>query len=223
MGNILQQNQPLVNEPLAGSSAAMSDWSKSFSVKPLIRTQQENTLLLFRHAWAICLNPLMNANSCCIKVALTHRRPIADTAVTSREQPAWPKRIHRWICGMSVLHALHVSTDSSSGWTLGALWGVQVDGNRPTEVGGQKELWDASFFSIQFPLLLLGSESVDFDPHIKVSSEQGRTCHLHVCPWKGMRVTEKEEATLRTAMVRNYRIGIVTQIGIKSGHFFFFF
>lgn len=37
-----------------------------------------------------------------------------------------------------------------------------------------------------------------------------------------MRVTEKEEATLRTAMVRNYRIGIVTQIGIKSGHFFFF-
>lgn len=139
MGNILQKNQPFVNEALAGSSAAMSNWSMPFSVKPLIRTQHEYTLLLFSHAWAICLQPLMNANNCCIKVALMLRRPIADTAATSQEQPAWPKRIHRQICDMSVLHALLLSWDNSSGWTLGVLWELQVDGNRPTEMGRQKE------------------------------------------------------------------------------------
>lgn len=79
MSDILQQSCWPVNEILAGSLGATSDWSMPFSVKSLIWAQREYTLFPFSHTWEIRLKPLINANNCFIKVALVLRRPLAET------------------------------------------------------------------------------------------------------------------------------------------------
>lgn len=95
MSNILQQSCLSVNEILARSSGATSDWSKPFSVKSLIWAQHEYTLLPFSHTWEIRLKPLINANNCFIKVALVLRRLLAETT----QLPPARSNLHglRWV------------------------------------------------------------------------------------------------------------------------------